>query len=85
MKKRECPMCGVESKRIATSRHRPICSNLDCGLPVALWPSVGAGMICASFVQHLDVEDITDTDIDWAARLKLFRPAARRALRGGKR
>ena len=73
MKKRECPMCGVESKRIATSRHRPICSNLDCGLPVARWPSVGAGMELAELVH--------DAAVDGDPALTL----ARRALRGGKR
>ena len=77
---RRCPMCGVEPKRIATSRHRPICSNLDCGLPVALWPSVGAGMECANHV--VEVQESKDglTRDDWSQIVS----TARRALRGGK-
>ena len=74
MKKRECPMCGVESKRIATSRHRPICTNLDCGLPVALWPRVGPAMELAVLIDNWP--NLYGAD---AARI------ARRALRGGKR
>ena len=80
---RRCPMCGVESKRIATSRHRPICSNLDCGLPVSLWKRVEAAMECARIVRALRqfekrayAKEVVGRNLD---------ALARRALRGGKR